>query len=298
MKIQKLYFRNLRNDEHFQFMTDFANLVRRFTPAALRVTAQFDAFEALCRQEDEVLRKITKSALTAQIAEADAARDDVFRGMADAVLSASHHYNAPVREAGERLLIVLRTYGNVAEKPLAEQTSAVHNLLQELTTKHMADVEAIGLAGWITELDRRNAEVEKLMATRYDETAGRSDLVLRDVRRQVDEAYRVCAGRVDALQVVDGGEAGAPWAAFIAELNAVIERAANLVSQRRGRAAAEKAREEEAAAAAAGVDVATWRAMQKAAAAAEKASKLVAAGAATAAVVEQAGAEAVEVVGK
>jgi hypothetical protein len=88
------------------------------------------------------------------------------------------------------------------------------------------------------------------------------------------------------LQVVEGAEAGAPWAAFIAELNVIVERAAHLVAVRRGRAAAEREREDETAAAEAGVDVATWRAMQKAAAAAEKASKLVAAASATAAVVE------------
>jgi hypothetical protein len=102
---------------------------------------------------------------------------------------------------------------------------------------------------------------------------------------------------VDALQVVSGDEAGAPWAAFIADLNAVIERAAHLVAQRRGRAEAEKAREEAGAAAVAGVDVETWRAMQKAASAAEVAARRVAAASATAAVVEQADAEAVEVVG-
>jgi hypothetical protein len=73
--------------------------------------------------------------------------------------------------------------------------------------------------------------------------------------------------------------------------------AAHLVAQRRGRAAAEREREDAEAAALAGVDVETWRAMQRAAAAAEKASKLVAAGSAKAVVVEQAEAEAVEVVG-
>jgi hypothetical protein len=297
-KINQLALSRLRNDEHFQFMTDFTNLVKRFKAETLKIVPQFNAFLALYKQEDEVLKKIAKSALTAQIAEADAARDEVFRGMADAVLSASRHYNAPVREAGERLQIVMQTYGNVAKKAEAEETSAIHNLLQELTTKHLADMEQLDLGGWIQELDRRNIAVERLMEARYTEEAGRSGLVLREVRGQVDEAYRVVANRVDALQIVEGGAAGAPWAAFIAEINAIVERTENIVAIRRGRAAAEREREEEEAAEAAGVDVETWRAMQKAAAAAEVAAKKIAAGSAKAVVVEEANAEAVEVTGE
>ncbi|MDR2883053.1 MAG: hypothetical protein LBU98_04735, partial [Alistipes sp.] len=55
--------------------------------------------------------------------------------------------------------------------------------------------------------------------------------------------------RVEALQVVEGDGAGAPWAAFIASLDTLVERYAETLAVRRGRAAAERAREEQQAAA-------------------------------------------------
>ncbi|MDR2882379.1 MAG: DUF6261 family protein [Alistipes sp.] len=288
MKINRLHLTSLRNDEFFQFMTRVRDLVRAATPAALRVEAVFADFEARFADLDEALRKIVKSARTAEIAAADRARDGVFRGLANAVRSARDHYNPAMREAGVRVGIVFDTYGNVAAKADDEETAAVYNLLVELTTRHAADCEALGLTGWIGELDRCNVTVERLMRERFEETTERSGLVMRDVRLAIGEVWYALADRVDALQIVEGGAADSPWAAFIAEINAIAERTENIVAERRGRAAAKKEREAGEAAAAAGVDVDTWRAMQKAAAAAAIAARKVAAASATAAVVEPA----------
>jgi hypothetical protein len=304
MKIKAMKLTNLRGEEHFQFGADVLALVKATGPVALHVEAAYNAFTAAHAQEDEVLEQIRKSVLTGRIADADRARDDVFYGLSEAVRSATHHFTPAMREAAEGVSIVFHSYGAVASRNYAEQTAAVHNLLVELTTNHAAACETLGLNGWIGELDRLNIAVEKLMSGRDDETAGRTDLVMKDVRARADEAYRLLTGQIEALGVVaamqgEGSTVGpaSVYESFIAALNARIERYGNVMAVRRGRAAAEKAREEEAAAAAAGIDVETWRAMQKAAAAAEKASKLVAAASATAAVVEQAGAATVEVVG-
>ncbi|MDR2882850.1 MAG: DUF6261 family protein, partial [Alistipes sp.] len=287
----------LHNGEHFQFMTTFRDLVKAATPAKLKIEAPFAAFLAVYADLDEALKKIMKSEHTKRIAELDAARDSVFRGMTDTANGAAHHFNPAVREAAGRVGIAMKTYGNVAAMNYDDETAMIANLLKDLTVKYLADVEMLDLGAWIGELDRLSEEFKRLMLERYDEGTGRSTLVLREVRGRMDDAYRAVARRVDALQEVSGDEPGAPWAAFIAELNEVIARADNLLAQREGRAAAERAREQAEAAAAAGVDVETWRAMQRAAAAAEKAAKLVAAASATAAVVEKADAEAVEVVG-
>ncbi|MDR2882463.1 MAG: DUF6261 family protein [Alistipes sp.] len=114
MKIDGLKLGHLRNDEHFQFMTEVYDAFREADPAALRVEAQFEAFAALYRVEDAVLKKITRSALTAEIHDADAERDRVFRGLADAVRSAANHFSPAVAEAAGRLRIVFDAYGNVA----------------------------------------------------------------------------------------------------------------------------------------------------------------------------------------
>jgi hypothetical protein len=250
MKIIRLKLRDLRNDEFFQFFTRFRDMVREATSAALRIETLYASFLTLYGQMDEALKKIMKSEHTARIAAADHERDTVFRGMANAVKSAGGHFDAAKRAAAGRLKIVFDTYGNLAAKADDEETSAIGNLLRELLTNHAADCEALGLTEWITELDRLNRAVEALMRERFDEVTERTDLVMRDIRLQIGEVWYSLADRIDALHIVEGDTACAPWTSLIADLNAVIERTENIVAQRKGRAKAEK--EEEAAAEAAG----------------------------------------------
>ena len=80
MKTYKIDLRALRNDEHFQFNTEFRDLLTANNPAALKVAPQFEAYLTLYAQEDEALKKITKSAITADIQDADHQRDLTFRG--------------------------------------------------------------------------------------------------------------------------------------------------------------------------------------------------------------------------
>lgn len=234
MKISKIDLRNLRNDEHFQFCTDFIALANSAGAEKLKVKPQMDAFTALFFREREALQKISKSVLTGQIEAADRSRDETFRGMADANRSALRHFTPAVREAAERLQIVFDTYGNVAKKATAEETAAIAGLIGELSGNHADDVETVGLGGWIEELGKRNGSLAALMRDRYDEAASQSALVLRDVRAQADEAYRAVAERINALMVVEGGEA---YESFIRRLNAIIERVGGILAQRRGRSA-------------------------------------------------------------
>jgi hypothetical protein len=99
--------------------------------------------------------------------------------------------------------------------------------------------------------------VAGLLRQRDTETTGRTDLVMKEVRtradaayrslvEQVDEVYYDIVARVEALDLIEGETAGAPWAAFIASLNTVIDYTANIVAQRKGRAKTGK--EEEPAA--------------------------------------------------
>jgi hypothetical protein len=251
MKIENIDLTRTRNDEHFQFMQFVLALVRETGAAALKVEPQNAALAAAHKQEDEALKKIMKSALTAEINEADRERDGVFRGMANAVRSAQDHFKADVRAAAVRLGIVMDTYGNLAQRSHVEETSAVYNLLMELTGKHMTDVELLNLSGWIQELDKCNVAVEKLLAGRADEGAERTPLVLKTVRAEVDDAYGLLAAVVDAQALLASlgtdAAASALYAGFIGRLNERIELMNHAVAVRRGMAKAEKEKEKEAA---------------------------------------------------
>ena len=233
MKIDKLNLVNLRNDEHFQLNTEFRDAILKFGAAALKIETQFEPFQTLYVQEDEALKKITKSVITAEIQEADRRRDQLFRGIIDANKSALNHFSEDKQNAAKRLKVLFDTYGNVAQKPLNEQTSAVYNLLQDLINgTYAGDIERLGIGDWVVELQAANSRFDTLMKERYEETAMRTDLKLRQVRLQIDAAYRVITERIDALVVVEGA---ANYEEFIRYWNAVVAKYSAILAKRMGK---------------------------------------------------------------
>jgi len=245
MKIKKLHTNNLRNNAHFQLMTEFRGTVSIANPVTLKVKSQFDAFLPLYGDEDTALKKITKSAFTEQIRAADAARDDTFSGMVKICEGTCKHFIPYAADAARQVKIILDTYGNAAALTFNEETSAIYNLLQDLRSeKYAVAVAAVGLTPWVDELERRNNTFEVLVGQRYDETAVRPAVAMRDARRAVDAAYSAIIERVEALSVVEGEEV---YAAFINRMNAVIDKyAALLAHQRKKGGSAEDDEEEEA----------------------------------------------------
>jgi len=232
MKIQSLRIDRLRNDAHFQFHTEFKDLVAKHGAETLKINAQFEAYMPLYDKEDEGLKKINKSAFTAEIHEADKARDEIWVGLSEMVSAAHKHFNADVREAAKRLKIVFGTYGNIAKKPLNEQTSATYNVLQELQGKYAADVETAGFTQWVAELQARNNRFGELMKGRFDETAAKSNIVLRFARVELDKAYRSIAERINALAIVEGKDA---YEAFVRTLNAIVAKYVATLNRAKGR---------------------------------------------------------------
>jgi hypothetical protein len=71
----------------------------------------------------------------------------------------------------------------------------------------------------VCELESRNNAFGELVKNRFDETAARTDIVLKEARAKLDEAYRTITEMVNALAVVEGVAA---YEQFIRTLNAVI----------------------------------------------------------------------------
>ena len=217
MKINKAYLYKLRNDAYFQFHTEFKELVEKQTPEALKIKLQFEAYLPLYDKVDLSLKKINKSSITEQLRNADKARDNVWKGLVGANRAALRHFNNEVQEAAKRLKIVFDTYGNVAIKSLNEQTSATYNILQDLESgKYAPDMAKVGLMEWVAELKSLNTAFAELMRERVAEGSMKVDIVLRNARTQLDEAYYPIVERINAFVVIEGA---ADYEPFIRKLN-------------------------------------------------------------------------------
>ena len=77
------------------------------------------------------------------------------------------------------------------------------------------------------------------MRGRYDETATRTDIVLKEARAKVDEAYRIIIERVNALMIIEGE---ADYADFVRRLNSIVDKYANTIAQQQGSSTATNAK--------------------------------------------------------
>ena len=243
MKIKKLHFNQLRNNEHFQCQTEFKALLEGHTPMLIRLMPFFtDNYIPAYNAEDEALIKIVKNTHSDKRGDADRGRDQTFRGSADTVLAGLNHFDPDVQEAARRLKIVFDQFGNVAQLPLNEETSAIYNLVQEVTEKHATDAAKLGLMPWMSKLNADNQAYEALVTSSSEEEALKTEIKAKEARAEVDFRVRQFIERVEALMVVEG-EAG--YVEFVRRLNLIFERYANTLAQRRGIAKAKREKEEE-----------------------------------------------------
>jgi hypothetical protein len=248
-KIKRVRQKELPNEIWFQLYTVIKDLFedddaareddepnedtgRPYSPDTLGIAELFTLFLIWYDKADEALELIRKSATTEKLAEADAARDITFRGFSAAVFSAVNHFDAAKRDAARRVQVVLNHYGNLARKSYDAETAALYNILQEFTGANAGDIALLGLNDWVVQLETENKAFSALMETRYNENARKTDLRMREVRNETDRIYRQMIERIEALALINGDEAYAP---FVKDLNTRLERFADIIAQRKGR---------------------------------------------------------------
>jgi hypothetical protein len=231
--IKMLYLHQLRNDAHFQYLTEFRDLVTSTGAAALQIDALWPAFMALFTTLDAALKKISKSALTEKIHDADKARDSVFAGIVKFnKVILDHHFNPDFHEAASQIEIVLHTYGNVAAKPINEETSAIYNLVQEFNSeKYREFVTLIGLMPWIVKLRDINTQLEELIKERDRENAPKHHIVMKKARADIDAAYK---NIIDTLNSLIFLKLITNYETFAETLNTVIQRYAVMIKHIHG----------------------------------------------------------------
>jgi hypothetical protein len=151
------------------------------------------------------------------------------------VKTALRHFDPVTSEAAKRLKIVLDTYNTpkaLTRLPYDAETISIVNLLQEFDGKYLADVQAIGLTPWVSELRARNDEFDRLTKACNEQQAAKPPFSMTEARNETDEAYKEIVLVINALIVMEGETAYAP---FVTELNELIKHYNDLIAQHRGR---------------------------------------------------------------
>ena len=238
LSIKHINSTHLRNNEHFQFYTEFYDLVRLENPATLNILDQFDHFDECYWNEDKALQKISKNATTEQIKNYDKQhRDPTYRGLVATNKAAINHFDSAMVLAAKRLKVVFDAFGDISKMPLNEETSAIYNLVQELKNNNSEDVTKVGLTKWVNTLEAQNKEFDALVKSRNDENSAKTELKMKEMRKETDKSYKVITTRINASIILEGEDV---YVSFVRKLNTFIEKYNMSINQRRGRAAARK----------------------------------------------------------
>lgn len=234
LKIKKINLNILRNEEHYQIHSEVKGLVDKYGAAVLGIEELYALYLPVYAQEYEALNVIRASQHSEELADADGDRDALTRGFKNTVNGFLGHFNTEKRKAAERIQLVLDHYSDIEVKPYDQETVAIDTMLDELKGISAADIQILGLGDWVTEMENSNNAFRALMTTRYTEKASKTDLKMKQVRIDIDIAYRNIVKNLEAQITLKGEATLTP---FVNELNQRIERFGNILAQRKGRSA-------------------------------------------------------------
>jgi hypothetical protein len=237
LKIKFIHLSIMRNDEHFQFVSEFSDLVNQMSPGELGIEKLWDTFTVCFNNEDDALKKIVKSSDTEKIKEADETRDSTYRGIVYATKAALCNHDSNIKAAAKRIKIVLDTYGNLAVKPLNEETSGINNMLHDLKTKYADEIRITGLENWVNQLEVDNNALETLVKARGNEISSITQLKMKDARAETEKSYYTIIDVINALILINDEN---KYKTFVNNLNFFIDKYNNTIAQRAGRAKAKK----------------------------------------------------------
>jgi hypothetical protein len=221
-KFIALKFNNLPHAAHYGFCTEFHERLRRLGPAAMAALGTLlAAFGDWLEKEAVNMAWVRDSELAAQIAEADRVLVHWLAAAAALVNSALYSSDQEVFASAERIDAMLKTYGEVGEKPYDEQAQDVLSILDRLSSDFIADVMKVGLPKRRDALQAAYDEFFSLLRSREAESLQQTAETFAAVRRGIEEVYR------QIIAIIEKGAAlGADpeYEALIDRSNPEIER--------------------------------------------------------------------------
>lgn len=231
LKIEDSPLSRFQNEEHYKYYTDVNGLITIFTAATLLIVPEYESFKKSYADEGEALNYVRKSTYTKMLREADTKINNTFDGIVDAVNSGLNHYSQSVKEASERLRVLLDANGNIKRKTQQNKSGATLKLVYELKgSTYATDVDTVELNGWVDKLDADYKNHYALQTGKLNEQDARTHLRMKVVRTEIDSVYRRITEKINALIIVNGE---APYVEFVNKLNLLIHTYENSLSLRK-----------------------------------------------------------------
>lgn len=205
MKFIKIDLSRYHNEEWLRIIMKLIDLILLYKPENLKVEALFERLQTLCRQAEELMEVIRKSALSEDIREIDKQRSSIVRGFIGVVKNSQRQLREDKKKAARRLYIMLQQYRkHFIDCSYAEKSSTIHHLLQELRGAYASDVALMGFGDWVTDV----AEIEQRFLDAYErrsrDNVDNPQRELRSIRLLVAPIYYAIIATSEATLIGDG----------------------------------------------------------------------------------------------
>jgi hypothetical protein len=236
-QINSIHLYSLRNNEHFQFMTDVKKMIDTATPAVLHLETVYPRFTGAFDALNATLLVDRGSVKTETLSEFDTSRDCTWSGIKGRLRAT---LLCPFEEevaSAKALLRIFDLYGNIREMSYNEETAALTNLIEDLENRENAThCNTVGITGWVDALKQQNIAFQALLDERNEELAGKESGDVKTARAAIDPEYETMVQRMNAAVTLD--MATPEIEKFIRELNQRIKYYNETLAARAGRSAA------------------------------------------------------------
>ena len=231
-EIQEFTIPNLRNDEAYYFhdkITKEAFLHLNWEGDEPMVTAYQTAVTAF----DEVLKLDRTNSFSDDVQKAIQDTDTCWRGMRNqlkAMMAFPHAEKSAIAKAANE---IVEKYGDITRMSQGDRYGNLSNLTQDLRAMPEADLQAINLDIWITELEVSGSKHMIAHRSFINEEASRVKGITQQRRTEADEAFKTLVKRVNALELIN---ADGRHLDFINNVNILIDKEKTKLAARHTRA--------------------------------------------------------------
>lgn len=218
-EISDINIQRMNNGAHFTFVSNILARAEADTAVKGKASELVSNFKAAVTAEDEALKISQKSLLTDDIAKADNDRDALYAGYKKAVEGFLAMPVADMAQAAKVLSQHIKDYKINTAGQLDKETGLLVNFITDLEGKFSAQVIALGLTPFVTNLKEANERVRTLTLQRTNEKMGITVGALKTARTASDDAYRALVKMVNALAMVFGEK---DYTSFIDYVNTEI----------------------------------------------------------------------------
>jgi len=237
--IQPISLARMRNNEHYQFMVEVDNGIKKATSAALQLDMVYPAFTAALAKLNATLLIDSGSIKTEQITSLDITRDRTWSALNERVKASLLSPIEAEVEAAKVIKRVFDLYGNVRNISYNEESAAISNLIEDLEiAENAAHCASIGITAWVAALKQQNIDFQALLNARNVELAAKDSGEVKAVRDEIDPVYQNIVQRINAQVTLE--IATAVTETFILELNQWIKYYNDTLAARDGRTASEE----------------------------------------------------------